>query len=165
MPADDFHRELEEAFDSKLGRVLETSRRFSFPLNRAHAKNYVSNRIALIGDAAHRVHPLAGQGANLGILDAAALAEILLKNTDTDIGRYALLRKYERWRKGENLSVIAAMDGFKHLFGWTLEPVQWLRNFGLDLTNSCPPAKKIIMQKAMGLKGDLPELARTPNFL
>ncbi len=162
---EDFHKELEQAFDSKLGSVLETSQRFSFPLNRAHVKNYVSNRVALIGDAAHRVHPLAGQGANLGILDAATLAEILLKNSDTDVGRYALLRKYERQRKGENLSVIAAMDGFKHLFGSTLEPVQWLRNFGMDLTNSCPPVKKIIMQKAMGLKGELPELARTPDFL
>ncbi len=162
---DDFHKELEQAFDSKLGRVLETSQRFSFPLNRAHVKNYVSNRVALIGDAAHRVHPLAGQGANLGILDAATLAEILLNNTDTDIGRYAVLRKYERQRKGENLSVIAAMDGFKHLFGSTLEPVQWLRNFGMDLTNSCSPAKSLIMQKAMGLTGDLPKLARTPDFL
>jgi len=160
-----FHKELELAFDSKLGAVLETSQRFSFPLNRAHAKNYVSNRIALIGDAAHRVHPLAGQGANLGILDAATLAEVLLKNTNTDIGRYALLRKYERQRKGENLSVIAAMDGFKHLFGSTLDPVQWLRNFGMDLTNSCSPAKSLIMRKAMGLTGDLPELARTPHFL
>ncbi len=163
--SEDFYKELEQAFDSKLGAVLETSQRFSFPLNRAHAKNYVSNRVALIGDAAHRVHPLAGQGANLGILDAATLAEIILKNPDTDIGRYSLLRKYERQRKGENLSVIAAMDGFKHLFGSTLEPVQWLRNFGMDLTNSCPPAKSLIMRKAMGLSGDLPELARTPNFL
>ena len=162
---EEFHKELEAAFDSKLGRVLETSQRFSFPLNRAHAKHYVSNRVALIGDAAHRVHPLAGQGANLGILDAATLAEIILKNSDSDIGRYALLRKYERQRKGENLSVIAAMDGFKHLFGSTLEPVQWLRNFGMDLTNSCTPAKSLIMRKAMGLTGDLPELARTPNFL
>lgn len=154
--SEDFHKELEQAFNSKLGAVLETSQRFSFPLNRAHAKNYVSNRVALIGDAAHRVHPLAGQGANLGILDAATLAEILMKNSDKNIGRYALLRKYERQRKGENLSVIAAMDGFKHLFGSTLEPVQWLRNLGMDLTNSCPQAKSLIMRKAMGLSGDLP---------
>ena len=160
-----FTKELEQAFDSKLGSVLETSQRFSFPLNRAHVKNYVSNRVALIGDAAHRVHPLAGQGANLGILDAATLAEILLKNSDIDIGRFSSVAKIRTPAQGENLSVIAAMDGFKHLFGSTLEPVQWLRNFGMDLTNSCPPVKKIIMQKAMGLKGELPELAQTPNFL
>lgn len=162
---ENFHQELENAFDSKLGSILEISQRFSFSLNRAHAKNYVAERIALVGDAAHRVHPLAGQGANLGILDAAALAEILMRNFDQDIGRRSLLRKYERWRKGDNLSVIAAMDSFKYLFGSTLEPAQWIRNTGLDLTNSLPFAKNLIMKKAMGLTGDLPKLARTPNFL
>ena len=165
MPEKDFHARLEEAFESRLGRVLETGQRYTFPLLRAHARNYVSDRIALIGDAAHRVHPLAGQGANLGFLDAAALAEILLAHKDRDIGKKILLRKYERWRKGNNLAMLIAMDSFKTLFGSTLKPVQWLRNRGLELTDSFKPAKQLIMRRAMGLEGDLPELARTPDFL
>ncbi len=159
-----FHQELEQAFDSKLGSILESSHRFSFPLTRAHAKNYVTERIALIGDAAHRVHPLAGQGANLGILDATTLAEILIQHSEHDIGRKSILRKYERWRKGENLSVIATMDGFKYLFGSTLEPVQWIRNTGLDITNSSTFAKNLIMRKVIGLEGDLPKIALTNDI-
>ncbi len=160
-----FHQTLEEAFDSTLGSVLQTTQRYSFPLSRAHAKNYVEDRIALIGDAAHRVHPLAGQGANLGILDAATLTEVLLKETGQDIGRRNLLRKYERWRKGENLSIIAAMDAFKYIFGSEKKPVASVRNFGLSTVDSLPFVKNFIMHRAMGLEGDLPKIARSTNAL
>ena len=163
MEAEDFHQALETAFDETLGSVLTTTERFSFPLSRAHAKHYVDDRIALIGDAAHRVHPLAGQGANLGILDAATLAEVLAYDTHSDIGRRNLLRKYERWRKGENLSVIAAMDGFKYLFGSDNETIRWARNSGLKLVNSSVGIKQKIMLKAMGLEGDLVGRARSSS--
>ena len=160
----EFNFQLEQAFDSTLGAVLETTQRFSFPLSRAHSSNYVAHRLALIGDAAHRVHPLAGQGANLGILDAATLAEVL-NRTERDIGYFSTLRKYERWRKGENLAVIMAMDVFKYLFGSTIPPLQWSRNAGLNLTDSLTPVKRLIMRRAMGLTGDLPMLAHNPESL
>lgn len=164
---EEFRHSLEEAFESTLGRILQTGPRFTFPISRAHAKNYVKNRIALIGDAAHRVHPLAGQGANLGILDAATLAELLLLSgqQNNDIGKTSLLRKYERWRKGENLSVLMAMDGFKHAYGSSQNAIQKLRNMGMNVVNASPPIKRLIMLKAMGLSGDLPKVARTPHFL
>lgn len=160
----EFHLQLEQAFDSTLGAVLETTQRFSFPLSRAHASNYVAQRLALIGDAAHRVHPLAGQGANMGILDAAALAELLCQ-TERDIGYSSTLRKYERWRKGENLAVIMAMDGFKYLFGSSNTALRWSRNAGLNLTDALTPVKRMIMRRAMGLTGDLPTLAHNPESL
>jgi 2-octaprenylphenol hydroxylase len=116
----------------------------------------------LIGDAAHAVHPLAGQGVNLGILDAASLAEVLLaaQAHDNDIASLKVLRRYERWRKGHNLMMMATMDGFKRLFGATWEPLRWARNAGLSLTNSLSPVKHLIMNHAMGKSGDLPALAR-----
>lgn len=162
MEEKEFHQALEAAFEQTLGSIINTTQRFSFPLTRAHAKNYVDNRIALIGDAAHRVHPLAGQGVNLGIIDAAALAEVLLKEPDRDISLRNLLRKYERWRKGENLSVIAAMDGFKYLFGSEKESLRWVRNSGLKVVDSFTGVKGMVMKRAMGLEGDLPGSARSP---
>jgi 2-octaprenylphenol hydroxylase len=165
MSDEEFHRSLEEAFESTLGKILQTGPRYTFPLGRAHAKNYVKNRIALIGDAAHRVHPLAGQGANLGILDAATLAEVLAGQQNNDIGKMSLLRKYERWRKGENLSVLIAMDGFKHAYGSSQSAIQKIRNVGMNAANASPSIKRLIMLNAMGLSGDLPKVARTPHFL
>jgi 2-octaprenylphenol hydroxylase len=126
-----------------------------------HAHGYVKPHIALIGDAAHVVHPLAGQGVNLGLLDAAALAEVLLDaaTEELDIGSTKVLRRYERWRKGENMLMLGVMDSFKRLFGSPLLPVRLLRNAGLDLTNAVGPVKNLIARRAMGLEGDLPRLA------
>jgi len=160
-----FHFELAEAFASELGEIKESSERIVFPLSRAQAEQYVQPRLALIGDSAHTVHPLAGLGANLGLLDAAALAEVLIDSVSRgrDPGRLQVLRRYERRRKGENHSVMYLMDGFKHLFENQTQSVQWLRNLGLDMVDSLPIAKHAIMKRAMGLEGDLPAIARRHN--
>jgi 2-octaprenylphenol hydroxylase len=152
---------LEEAFASALGRVVETGPRTVFPLLRAHADCYVKPRLALVGDAAHRIHPLAGQGANLGLMDAATLAEVVLRASDKgqDIGELLVLRRYERWRRGENLAMITLMGGFKDLFGTGFWPVVWARNVGLILTDKAPLLKHWLIRRAMGLEGDLPHLA------
>jgi 2-octaprenylphenol hydroxylase len=158
----EFRAELESAFGSALGAVSEVGPREGFPLRMRHAEHYVVERVALAGDAAHTIHPLAGQGVNLGLLDAAALAEVLLAAAAAgrDPGGLATLRRYERWRRGDNLLMIAAMEGFKRLFAGSLPPLAWARNLGLEITDRLPPLKSLFMRRALGLGGDLPRLAR-----
>ncbi len=162
MDDEAFMKALSLASEHRLGNVIETGPRGAFPLKRQHAETYIGNHLALIGDAAHAIHPLAGQGVNLGLLDAAALAEVLLDAhaKGKDIGATHVLRRYERWRKGDNLIMMTAMDGFKKLFGSEALPLKWLRNEGLAITDKLPPLKNQIMLHAMGYKGDLPALAR-----
>ncbi|MBI3900461.1 MAG: UbiH/UbiF/VisC/COQ6 family ubiquinone biosynthesis hydroxylase [Gammaproteobacteria bacterium] len=153
---------LTEAFGDRLGAIEQVGARLSFPLSLAHAERYIDERIALIGDAAHTVHPLAGQGVNLGFLDAATLAEVILNAAERrrDIGLRHVLRRYERWRKGDNLAMIAVTGGFKYLFGSDWPLLSGLRAAGLSLTDRAGPLKQIIMRRASGLAGDLPMLAR-----
>ena len=162
LERDVFHAALGQAFDFRLGRIVDSERREAWPLRRLHAEHYVRERVALIGDAAHAIHPLAGQGVNLGLLDAAALAEVVLtaRERADDPGALTVLRRYERWRRGDNLLMMSAMDGFNLLFGNELGPVRWLRNFGLSVVNVAGPAKDLLMRHAAGLAGDLPALAR-----
>jgi len=162
MDDEAFMTALSHASEHRLGNVIEVGPRGAFPLKRQHAETYIGNHLALIGDAAHAIHPLAGQGVNLGLLDAAALAEVLLyaHAKGKDIGATHVLRRFERWRKGDNLIMMTAMDGFKKLFGSENLPLKWLRNEGLAITDKLPPLKNQIMLHAMGYKGDLPALAR-----
>jgi len=157
-----FLKELQSAFGYSLGTMLDVGPRAVFPLRLQHSMEYVHPRVALIGDAAHAIHPLAGQGVNLGLADAASLADVLMDALEQkrDIGVLPVLRKYERWRKGDNLTMMATMDGFKRLFGSQLSPVAGLRSLGLNLTNNIAPLKNMIMRRAMGLEGDLARLAR-----
>lgn len=161
MAESEFLGVLGEAFEFKLGRVLKVRDRGKFPLRLQHSVDYVKERIALVGDAAHAIHPLAGQGVNLGVLDAAALAETVLSTHSSrrDIGSLHNLRSYERWRKGQNVAMMLSMDAFKRLFGAQNEPLKFARNVGLDATNSLVPVKRFFMEYAMGNRGDLPELA------
>lgn len=156
-----FAAALEGAFDGRLGAVELLGPRAVFPLRLRHARHYVLPRLALVGDAAHTIDPLAGQGVNLGLLDAATLAEVLVAGARRDPGDLALLRRYERWRKGHNLLMIAAMEGFKQLFGTQLSPLPWLRRVGMGWMDAAVPVKAVIMRRAMGLAGDLPALARS----
>jgi 2-octaprenylphenol hydroxylase len=155
-----FNLELQQAFGPQLGRLQVTSPRVSFPLALGFADVYTRERIVLIGDAAHTVHPLAGQGVNLGILDAVTLAEVLRAVSGRDIGQHRLLRRYERSRKGPDLGMQLVTGGFRYLFGSDWPAVRAFRRTGLSLTERVPPLKNAIMRQASGLTGELPALAR-----
>ena len=162
LPEDAFAQELEAAFDSQLGPIEWVGARAAFPLRFMRANAYVRPRLALVGDAAHTIHPLAGQGVNLGLTDAAALAEVLSEAhaARQNIGSIAVLRRYERWRNADNQAMLAAVDGFKRLFGSDLSLVRWVRNLGLNLTHTVLPIKNLLMRHAMGISGEMPKLAR-----
>lgn len=164
MDDDSFKQALRQGIDNRLGEIISVDGRAAFALKSRHAHDYVKPRMALIGDAAHTIHPLAGQGVNLGFADAASLAEVLCDAlaAGKDIGQTAVLRRYERWRKGNNLAMLSAMSGFKHLFGNELPVISQARNLGLNLTNRITPVKNLLIRYAMGLNGDLPRLARAP---
>jgi len=150
---EDFAGEIEQAFESKLGKIISVAERVVFPLRLFETLHYVKPRLALVGDAAHTIHPLAGQGVNLGLADVSSLMDVILDALDDkkDIGDLKVLRRYERWRRSENRAMIIAMDGLKRLFGSELTVVKGLRSVGLDITNKITPLKNIIMQQAMGI--------------
>ncbi len=148
-----FCEQLTDAFGHRLGAVRLSGERVLFPLNRQHASHYVKPGIALVGDAAHVIHPLAGQGVNLGLSDVQELTAVIgyaIKQARNP-GDYAVLRRYERARKGDNLAMLSAMDGFKRLFGSAVPPVKWARNVGLNLVDAAKPIKNSIARYAMGL--------------
>lgn len=157
-----FAAELESAIESRLGRLRLDGPRAAVALRLQHAEHYVEPGLALIGDAAHAIHPLAGQGVNLGFLDAAALADALdwALARRRDIASLQTLRRYERARRGENMAMLAAMDGFKRLFGTDNAALAAARSLGLSLTDRLTPLKRRLMEQALGLGGGLPTLAR-----
>ncbi len=146
----DFKVALSEALDYKLGKVLKVGKRAVFPLRGSQAESYVQERLALVGDAAHTIHPLAGQGVNLGLKDAVELAD-LLNASRKDLGRMKLLRRYERARRGDNVLMMRAMEGFRLLFGHSATSVKSFRNMGMNLFNQMPVVKNEVIRKAMGI--------------
>ncbi|MBX9561302.1 FAD-dependent 2-octaprenylphenol hydroxylase [Aeromonas hydrophila] len=157
-----FNRQLTTAFDGRLGLCKVEGVRSAIPLTARYARDFARERLVLVGDAAHTIHPLAGQGVNLGLLDAAALAEQILRNqaAGKDIGRLANLRGYERWRKSEAASMLAAMEGLKRLFAGANPLKKLVRGAGLCAFDLLTPLKQSVIRAAMGLEGQLPALAK-----
>jgi len=152
-----FGAALGESSGEALGEVELTTPIASFPLKLQYAVDYVKSHAALLGDAAHAVHPLAGQGLNLGLLDCASLAEVLgAAGSPGLVGERRLLRRYERWRKSENLLAATAMDGLERLFSNSNPAVARLRAAGLDAVARLPFLKRQFAQRALGLIGDVP---------
>lgn len=162
----DFAKELTAASDGKLGAIELISERFTYPLTMRLAQDFVKDRLVLIGDAAHTIHPLAGQGVNLGLLDAAALAQTLLASTqehsedELNIADQKRLKAFARYRKSEAVDMIAAMEAIKQTFAVKQPGLQLLRGIGMSLLDNVKPIKKILIEQALGLKSDLPELAQ-----
>lgn len=152
--ADDaFAEAIGKALENQLGHVQSVSRRYAFPLRQRHAKDYIADGIALVGDAAHTIHPLAGQGANLGYADVAVLLDELSQAHRSGVSPSdaLVLGRYQRRRKGENLIMMAAMEGFKQLFSRDELPVRWLRNTGMRWLDRLAPLKNRIAAEAMGI--------------
>jgi len=162
LPEDVFMAELVETFPESLGQIDKLVQRGSFPLRRQHAQQYVAEGVALAGDAAHMIHPLAGQGVNIGMLDAAALAETILKakRAGDDFTSLSVLKGYEQQRRKHNLMMMQVMDMFYRVFSNDHLPLKLVRNLGLGLAERVAPAKNKVMRFAMGLEGPLPALAR-----
>ncbi|MFB0592633.1 FAD-dependent 2-octaprenylphenol hydroxylase [Aeromonas hydrophila] len=161
-----FNRQLTTAFDGRLGLCKVEGARSAIPLTARYARDFARERLVLVGDAAHTIHPLAGQGVNLGLLDAAALAEQILRNqaAGKDIGRLTNLRGYERWRKSEAASMLAAMEGLKRLFAGANPLKKLVRGAGLCAFDLLTPLKQSVIRAAMGLEGELPALAKGNNL-
>ena len=161
-PAPVFAQELRARFGDFLGALEPAGPRWSYPLALTHAKRYVAPRLALVGDAAHAIHPLAGQGFNLGIRDAAVLAELVVDRArlGLDIGESDVLTHYQRRRRFDSVVLIGVTDGLNRLFSNDSQGLRLLRDAGLAAVNEMPPLKRFFMRHAMGLAGDLPRLAR-----
>lgn len=159
--AETFNQALNIAFDNRLGLCSVESERQVYPLTGRYARQFASHRLALVGDAAHTIHPLAGQGVNLGFMDAAELVDELkrLHRQGKDIGQYLYLRRYERSRKHSAAMMLAGMQGFRELFAGSHPAKKLLRDMGLKLADSLPGVKPQLLRQAMGLN-DLPEWLR-----
>ncbi|MCB1773132.1 MAG: FAD-dependent monooxygenase, partial [Gammaproteobacteria bacterium] len=150
----------QQRFGYRLGNFLRTGRRAAYPLQLLRARESVRGRVAVIGNAAHTLHPIAGQGFNLGIRDVAALAEVVASAQDGDIGAGQVLQEYEQWRLGEQRNVALATDGLARLFSNPLGPLRIGRNLGLLAMECLPGARHALARAAMGLAGRQPRLAR-----
>lgn len=158
----EFNKQLTRTFDNQLGNCVLHSELSSYPLTMRYARDFAQHRVALIGDAAHTIHPLAGQGVNLGLLDALSLKQCILENRQAhkDIGLYANLRFFERWRKTEATQMIASMELLKRLFEGDNPVQKALRDLALLVTDKVNPLKKQFIKQAMGLSGELPNAIR-----
>lgn len=162
LSAEDFSSALTVASESRLGKLTLLAERGAFPLRLLHAETYIAPGLVLVGDAAHVIHPLAGQGVNLGLLDAATLLDVLVeaRSSHRALGGRMTLRRYERGRLADNVAVQAAMDGFKRLFSNEYRFLRLIRNLGLGFADKVEPVKRQMVRRAMGQTGDLPSLAR-----
>lgn len=159
----DFSNALTQALDFKCGKLKIISKRAQFPLIMRHVDNYVAENFALIGDAAHTIHPLAGLGVNLGLMDAACLAQVLMdaRERKKNIGELRTLRRYARWRMADNTAVIALMRGLQEIFAIDQAIFNGMRSVGVNALNQCETLKNLVMRAAMGQSKDLPSFLQT----
>ncbi|MCF8531666.1 MAG: UbiH/UbiF/VisC/COQ6 family ubiquinone biosynthesis hydroxylase [Reyranella sp.] len=157
-----FQAEFVRRFGDHLGRVRAAGPRWSHPLGLVHADRYIDTRLVLVGDAAHGIHPIAGQGYNLGVRDIAALVEVLLdsQRLGLDIGAADTLERYAQWRRADNFAMVAATDLLNRLFSNDVRPLRLARDLGLAAVNQVPALRRFFVRHAMGLVGDLPKLIR-----
>jgi 2-octaprenyl-6-methoxyphenol hydroxylase len=160
LPDRAFLAEAEKKMGGLLGRLRSASPRSSYPLGFHHTARIADTRLALVGDAAHGIHPIAGQGLNLGFRDVAALAEVLVEGSrlGLDLGDAQLLGRYERWRALDSFTVAATTDALTRLFGLPGKAPRAIRRFGLDMVSRIPPLKRAFMAEARGETGQLPKL-------
>lgn len=160
LSIEDFSKELSAASDGKLGIITLESERYTYPLTMRLAHDFVKEKVVLIGDAAHTIHPLAGQGVNLGLLDAASLAQTLCEDWNKVNDNSKALKVFARWRKSEATEMVIAMEAIKQVFSPQHEVPKLLRGIGMSLINHFSPAKKLLIKQALGYKSNLPELAK-----
>jgi 2-octaprenyl-6-methoxyphenol hydroxylase len=157
-----FTAEMAARFGPYLGAVAPAGPRWCYPLRVLYAERMIGDRLALLGEAAHVIHPIAGQGLNLGIRDAAALAELIVDahRLGLDPGAATVLERYQRWRRVDTVTLAAVTDGLNRLFSNSVAPIKLARSIGLKLVDRTPPLKKLLMRHAMGVLGDLPRLVK-----
>jgi len=162
LDEDAFNAEVAARFGAHLGETEVVGRRWSYPLNFHLARDYVRPRFALAGDCAHGIHPIAGQGLNLGLKDAAALAEIVLDaaRLGRDIGAVDVLKRYERWRRFDSFTLAASTDALNRLFSNNVAPLRHLRDLGIGIVDAIGPARRFFMRHAGGDIGKLPRLMK-----
>jgi 2-octaprenyl-6-methoxyphenol hydroxylase len=162
LPDAEFAAELAARFGDFLGEIAPVGPRWAYPLSLMQAERYIARRLALVGEAAHVIHPIAGQGLNVGIRDVAALAQAVIdaRRLGLDIGDDLVLERYQRWRRLDAVLLAGVTDGLNRLFSNTIAPVRLARDFGLAAVNRLPPLKRLLMRHAMGTLGDRPRLAR-----
>src|SRR5215212_10098763 len=162
LPDDEFHSELERRFGLHLGEIGVVGGRRAYPLGLFIARSFVAERIALVGDAAHVIHPIAGQGLNMGLRDVAALAEAIADaaRLGLDVGGSDVLERYQRWRRFDTMAMGAATDGLNRLFSNRSDALRLVRDVGLGLVDRVPALKGLFIREAAGLTGDVPKLLR-----
>jgi 2-octaprenyl-6-methoxyphenol hydroxylase len=162
LPDAQFHAELERRFGLHLGEIAAVGMRRAYPLGLAVARAFIAERLALIGDAAHVIHPIAGQGLNMGLKDVAAIAEVVVDaaRLGLDPGSLAVLDRYQRWRRFDTLAMGIATDGLNRLFSNRSDVLRFARDVGLGLVDRLPAMKRLFIREAAGLIGEVPKLLK-----
>jgi 2-octaprenyl-6-methoxyphenol hydroxylase len=162
LPEADFHAELERRFGLHLGEIDVIGARHALPLGLWVARSFIAERVALAGDAAHVIHPIAGQGLNMGLKDVAALAEVIVDaaRLGLDVGSLAVLERYQRWRRFDTMAMGVATDGLNRLFSNRSDVLRLTRDVGLGLVDRWPALKQLFIREAAGLLGEVPKLLR-----
>jgi 2-octaprenyl-6-methoxyphenol hydroxylase len=162
LPDNEFHAELEKRFGLQLGELKVIGPRRAFPLGLFTARSFIGERLALVGDAAHIIHPIAGQGLNMGLRDVAALAEAIADaaRLGLDPGAPDVLARYQRWRRFDTMTMSIATDGLNRLFSNHSDLLRFARDIGLGLVERMPALKRVFIREAAGFTGDVPKLLR-----